>query len=891
MQLANENELLTKRNKELEALTPAAAGLDSINVTHPLATSAEIPPVLETPALPPRSPYRINHHSSTTTTALTDLPKRPPVLKLAMSNYSRIKEQGTAAEATVEFNSLSQQIPSNPTSPRSATSGSSLTIDRQQQFFELDPTTNRFVRRSSSTTNCKSEPSTPAHPRTPRYDSLLQDSTELQSIANSTVLSNLSGVYVKIISSTTNADRKGLEAFSFLIGVLQKDDGAEIWRIEKTLADLISLDKSLKESSPMMAANLKKLPDKSLFSSHAPAKVDERKNMMDEYLQHAITLRSMNSIVLCEFLSSDRIYHLPITLTNDVGMKTGYLTKKGKNFGGWKTRYFVLDSTGILKYYESQNGQYLGIVSLVNSHILSQPPNDPEHESHYRHAFVILEPKSNGAVSKHTLCAESDEDRDAWVDALRHHTSQFHLAEEMMADDVQQHLVVEPSSSTESSRSANSTHHHLRKRPSMDYILNYFQHNNGSRRRSSNAILTSPKTAPLLDSHPDIVVEEHTTFDDKKAKHRSNRKTFWPKKMFGGGSGAPVSGQDILSSSPTALTQNGGSLTLQQDYLYMQAMSDYEETRGENQVFGIPLESAVSVSRVSDQYDLPAIVHRCLEYLEAKGALTEEGIYRLSGSAAKVKALKKRFNDFGDVQLLEDKEDHDIHAIAGLLKMWLRELPENILTESLLGDFLQIIHLDDQQDRLRQIGRLVSLLPIANYTLLRSLCAHLIRVVEHSNKNKMTLQNISIVFSATLTVPSHIFTMLLVDFDYIFWTERYDADQATEDTIKIYMQDISEDQTPVAEVHFNSLSAATDITMIPDTGRSTRNSMHYQDNTPKEVIALEKQLKATLEEDFPYDDEAYLSEGELEIAYFASRYNANNKNSKRVSNEMKTAAI
>lgn len=45
----------------------------------------------------------------------------------------------------------------------------------------------------------------------------------------------------------------------------------------------------------------------------------------------------------------------------------------------------------------------------------------------------------------------------------------------------------------------------------------------------------------------------------------------------------------------------------------------------------------------------------------------------------------------GDVQLLEDDEFHDVHAIAGLLKMWLRELPENILTETLLGDFLNSI--------------------------------------------------------------------------------------------------------------------------------------------------------------------------------------------------------
>ncbi|OAD08365.1 hypothetical protein MUCCIDRAFT_123332, partial [Mucor lusitanicus CBS 277.49] len=158
-------------------------------------------------------------------------------------------------------------------------------------------------------------------------------------------------------------------------------------------------------------------------------------------------------------------------------------------------------------------------------------------------------------------------------------------------------------------------------------------------------------------------------------------------------------------------------------------------------IFGIPLENAVNVSRVCDHYDLPAIIHRCIEYLEAKDALTEEGIYRLSGSSAKVKILKKRFND--------DEEFHDVHAIAGLLKMWLRELPENILTEAMLGDFLNSIR---NQSKICEVGRLISTLPLANYTLLRSLCAHLIRVIENSDKNKMTLKNISIVFSATLGI-------------------------------------------------------------------------------------------------------------------------------------------
>lgn len=46
-----------------------------------------------------------------------------------------------------------------------------------------------------------------------------------------------------------------------------------------------------------------------------------------------------------------------------VGYKEGYLTKRGKNFGGWKTRYFVLQGPS-LEYYESVSLLLLGAIGL-----------------------------------------------------------------------------------------------------------------------------------------------------------------------------------------------------------------------------------------------------------------------------------------------------------------------------------------------------------------------------------------------------------------------------------------------------------------------------------------------------------------------------------------------
>jgi RalA-binding protein 1 len=58
-------------------------------------------------------------------------------------------------------------------------------------------------------------------------------------------------------------------------------------------------------------------------------------------------------------------------------------------------------------------------------------------------------------------------------------------------------------------------------------------------------------------------------------------------------------------------------------------------------VFGVSLEDSNAVASIAG---LPAIVFRCISYLEKRGAASEEGIFRLSGSSAVIKALKDRFD-------------------------------------------------------------------------------------------------------------------------------------------------------------------------------------------------------------------------------------------------------
>lgn len=101
--------------------------------------------------------------------------------------------------------------------------------------------------------------------------------------------------------------------------------------------------------------------------------------------------------------------------------------------------------------------------------------------------------------------------------------------------------------------------------------------------------------------------------------------------------------------------------------------------------------------------NIPSVVYRCIEYLEHMDAAKEEGIYRLSGSNSAIRMLKDKFNAGsclqrtqlngieGDVDLVNSKDYHDVHAVAGLLKLYLRELPSTVLTRERHAEFLHIV--------------------------------------------------------------------------------------------------------------------------------------------------------------------------------------------------------
>uniref|UniRef100_A0A8C2JC65 Myosin IXB n=1 Tax=Cyprinus carpio TaxID=7962 RepID=A0A8C2JC65_CYPCA len=146
---------------------------------------------------------------------------------------------------------------------------------------------------------------------------------------------------------------------------------------------------------------------------------------------------------------------------------------------------------------------------------------------------------------------------------------------------------------------------------------------------------------------------------------------------------------------------------------------------------------------VNNKTPVPVVLEIMLEHVEMNGLYTE-GIYRKSGSANRMKELH---------QLLEagpenvSLEDYPIHAVTGLVKQWLRELPEPLMTFTHYNDFLRAIELPEKQEQLQAIYKVLEQLPPANFSTLERLVFHLVRVAKEEKSNRMTPNSLAIVFA------------------------------------------------------------------------------------------------------------------------------------------------
>ncbi|KAI1883657.1 hypothetical protein AGOR_G00233820 [Albula goreensis] len=147
-------------------------------------------------------------------------------------------------------------------------------------------------------------------------------------------------------------------------------------------------------------------------------------------------------------------------------------------------------------------------------------------------------------------------------------------------------------------------------------------------------------------------------------------------------------------------------------------------------------------------------VKNCISAIETRG-INDQGLYRVVGVSSKVQRLlsmmidEKTCNEMD----LSASDDWDIKTITSALKLYLRSLPEPLMTYELYKEFIVPAKCGSPDSRVQAIHYLVHKLPEKNRVLLGLLMKHLANVAAHSKQNLMTVANLGVVFGPTLMRP------------------------------------------------------------------------------------------------------------------------------------------
>uniref|UniRef100_A0A182YI20 SLIT-ROBO Rho GTPase-activating protein 1 n=1 Tax=Anopheles stephensi TaxID=30069 RepID=A0A182YI20_ANOST len=165
---------------------------------------------------------------------------------------------------------------------------------------------------------------------------------------------------------------------------------------------------------------------------------------------------------------------------------------------------------------------------------------------------------------------------------------------------------------------------------------------------------------------------------------------------------------------------------------------------GRPKLFGGSLEEYLEVSGE----EIPLIVRSCIRVINLYG-LHHQGIFRVSGSQVEISNFKEAF-ERGDDPLAEMTDASDINSVAGVLKLYLRELREPLFPLIYFDHFVQLAQLESKHDIVSGIRKFFLSLPKSVVVVVRYLFAFLNHLSEYSDENMMDAYNLAICFGPTL---------------------------------------------------------------------------------------------------------------------------------------------
>ncbi|ELP94225.1 hypothetical protein EIN_186520 [Entamoeba invadens IP1] len=162
-------------------------------------------------------------------------------------------------------------------------------------------------------------------------------------------------------------------------------------------------------------------------------------------------------------------------------------------------------------------------------------------------------------------------------------------------------------------------------------------------------------------------------------------------------------------------------------------------------------ELSVVMSYQSKEYpslSIPLIYVLMHDTLQNMQCETHEGIFRVPGKQEEVECYKDLF-DKGQYQIYKDCS---CNTIAGLFKLFLRELPTPIIPTNCYDFFVSEEVVSDISNNPDNIKELLNKLPSVNKEMVIYIISFLQELSAHFEETKMGVDNLAMVFSACMLI-------------------------------------------------------------------------------------------------------------------------------------------
>ncbi|GMS95353.1 hypothetical protein PENTCL1PPCAC_17528 [Pristionchus entomophagus] len=148
--------------------------------------------------------------------------------------------------------------------------------------------------------------------------------------------------------------------------------------------------------------------------------------------------------------------------------------------------------------------------------------------------------------------------------------------------------------------------------------------------------------------------------------------------------------------------------------------------------------------------EVPLIVTSTIGYL-SRFALRHQGLFRVSGSTSEINKFKEAF-ERGEDTVSDLIDPSEINSVAGVLKLYLRELREPPFPLYLFDQFTACVMNAERDEKVfvQRVHDLICRLPPSSIRLLRFLFAFLSHLCEFSDENMMEPHNVAICLGPTL---------------------------------------------------------------------------------------------------------------------------------------------